>query len=88
MVDYPDTPRTPRESSMETTDSAMYEDRRRLSDRRSSGDRRRSTDAKSNPEPKTVKAPPTSGRINEVEALRGVFFSFFMARNNDGRNSI
>lgn len=87
MVDYPDTPRTPRESSMDTTDNAMYEERRRSSDRRSSGDRRRSTDAKSNPEPKQIKTAPIGGRINEVEALRGVFFSFFMARKNDDRNS-
>ena len=73
---------------MDTTDNAMYEERRRSSDRRSSGDRRRSTDAKSNPEPKQIKTPPpTGGSINEVHALRGVFFSFFMARKNDDRNS-
>jgi hypothetical protein len=79
---------------MEPTEIAMYEERRRLSDRRSSGDRRssadrrRSTDAKSNPEPKRGKAAPPAGSINEVKALRGVFFSFFMARKNDERNSI
>jgi len=59
---------------MDTSDSSMYKRRQSEDDRRESFD-----------EPKPVKS--AGGWINEVDALRGVFFSFFMARENYERDS-
>jgi hypothetical protein len=82
LGDYLDTPRTPRESTVDTSESRNLSERRR-----SSGDIR-STDGRRNSESKQIKKEitPAGSRINEVEALRGVFFSFFMARKSDERD--
>lgn len=69
---YLDTPRTPRESIVDTSES------RRLSEARL-------TDVSRNSESRQIKKDkkPSGCRINEVEALRDVFFTFFLAKKSD-----